>query len=146
VFRTFEKDKRVVVTIQYTAETGLKPYFLTVAKRIKDSHPDVILESRILPNDGNEPSFDVIVDDKIVIGKSNARIQRLGSDKEITDSTGGISVFVSMAELSIAISKARRRRRPQTMYGKDEDIKGSRDNGVQHQSRRNTAEADEDSS
>jgi hypothetical protein len=51
-----------------------------------------------------------------------------------------------MAELAMAISKARRRRRPQTMYGKDEEIKGSRDNIPLHQSRRNTGEADDDSS
>jgi hypothetical protein len=117
------QDKRVVVTIQYTAESGLKPYFLTVAKKIKASNPDVILEKRILPavNEGGEPTFEVVVDDKVVVGKNNARIQRLGSDRIIQDSTGGMSVFVSMGELDLAISKARRRRRPHTMYGKENE-------------------------
>ncbi|KAI2497716.1 hypothetical protein MHU86_16798 [Fragilaria crotonensis] len=125
---TFDKyltmqDKRVVVTIQYSAESGMKPYFLTVAKKIKASHPDVILEKRILPapNEGGEPTFEVVVDDKVVVGKNNARMQRLGSDKIIQDSTGGMSVFVSMGELDLAISKARRRRRPTTMYGKENE-------------------------
>ena len=117
------QDKRVVVTIQYSAESGLKPYFLTVAKKIKASNPDVILEKRILPavNEGGEPTFEVVVDEKVVVGKNNARMQRSGSDKIIQDSTGGMSVFVSMGELDLAISKARRRRRPHTMYGKEDE-------------------------
>lgn len=134
------QDKRVVVTIQYSAESGMKPYYLTVAKKIKSTHPDVILEKRILPalNEGGEPTFEVIVDEKVVVGKNNARIQRLGSDKVIQDSTGGMSVFISMAELDIALTKARRRRRPQTMYGKEDDSR------IREMLRRSSSDGDEE--
>lgn len=68
-----------------------------------------------------EPIFEVMVDGKVIIGKHNTSIQRLGGDKSMPDLTGGLSVFVSMSELDIAISKARRRRRPTTMYGSKEE-------------------------
>ena len=85
-----------------------------------------MLEKRILPafgegGGGEQPTFEVVVDEKVIVGKNNARMQRLGSDKIIQDLTGGICIFVSMQELDIAISKARRRRRPHTMYGKEEE-------------------------
>jgi hypothetical protein len=113
--------KRVIVTIQYSGEYGLNPYFLTVAKKIKFSHPDVIIEKRILPS-FEEATFEIIVDDKVVVGKSSASRQRLGSNsKGVEDLTGGMSVFVSMMELDLAITKARRRRRPNTSYGSDEN-------------------------
>jgi hypothetical protein len=118
-----QQDKRVVVAIQYSGESGLKPYYLTVAKKIKETHPDVIIEKKILPvaNEGGESTFEIVVDGKVVLGKNNARIQRLGSDKVIQDSTGGMSVFVSVMELDVAITKARKRRRPQTSYGQDDE-------------------------
>ena len=117
---SFEKfltmqDKRVVVTIRYSGESGLRPFFLTVAKKIKDVHPDVIVERRILPGTGKDQEanivFEVLVDGKVVIGKLN-RVARTRS-----------SVFVSMQELGVAISRARRKRRPTTVYGDDEKEK-----------------------
>jgi hypothetical protein len=111
------QDKRVVVTIRYSGESGLRPYFLTVAKKLKASHPDVVIERRILPSlekDGSaEAVFEILVDGKVVIGKKNrTRRQRVSMDL-----TRSRSVFVSMQELDVAISRARRRRRPTTTYG-----------------------------
>ena len=110
------QGKRVIVTIRYSGEAGLKPYFLTAAKKIKASHPDVILERRQTadldredPND--EPSFEILVDGKVIVGNNKSR-----SRKKI----GNVhtSIFVSMQELDLAISRARRRRRPSTtVYG-----------------------------
>lgn len=123
---TFDKyvtmqDKRVTVSIQYSGESGLKPYYLTVAKKIKAAHPDVIIERKILPSyEMEDATFEVFVDGKVVVGKNNVSIQKLGPDKDVQDATGGLSVFVSMTELELALSKARRRRRPETMYGKDD--------------------------
>jgi hypothetical protein len=112
------QDKRVVVTIRYSGESGLRPYFLTVAKKLKAYHPDVVIERRILPSvepaDGNaEAVFEILVDGKVVIGKKNrTRRQRVSMDLKKSR-----SVFVSMHELDIALSRARRRRRPTTAYG-----------------------------
>jgi hypothetical protein len=112
------QNKRVVVTIRYSANSGLKPYFLTMAKKLKTSHPDIIIERRILPKEsGGEPIiFEVIVDGKIVVGKSGrtrkAKVARI-------ESTQSKSIFVSMAEIDIAISRARRKQRPTTVYGDD---------------------------
>lgn len=111
------QGKRVVVTIRYSGEAGLKPYFLTAAKKIKASHPDVILERRQTadvdwedPND--EPSFEILVDGKVVVGTTKSRSRKkIGNDVQQ-------SIFVSMQELDLAISRARRRRRPSTtVYG-----------------------------
>mmetsp|Transcript_17125 Transcript_17125/g.25318 ORF Transcript_17125/g.25318 Transcript_17125/m.25318 type:complete len:135 (-) Transcript_17125:403-807(-) len=117
------QDKRVTVSIQYSGESGLKPYYLTVAKKIKAAHPDVIIERKILPSYGGdleEQKFEIFVDGKIVVGKNNVSIHKMGPDKDVQDATGGLSVFVSMTELECALSKARRRKRPETMYGKDD--------------------------
>lgn len=109
------QEKRVVVTIQYSGESGFRPYFLTVAKKIKASHPDVIIERRILPPvvadaNGGGAVFEVLVDGKVVVGKTRSRKPRERS------------VFVSMQELDVAVSRARRRRRPTTVYGEDVDL------------------------
>lgn len=119
---TFEKfmtmqDKRVLVTVRYSGDSGLKPYYLTVAKKLKLSHPDVVIEKRILPakTDPEDPTFEILVDSKVVVGKASTQVQSLDTSNE--DMTGGLSVFVSMQELDLAISKARRRRRPSTLYG-----------------------------
>lgn len=112
---SFEKfmtmqDKRVIVTIRYSGDAGLKPYFLTIAKKLKASHPDVMIERRILADvddEEDEATFEVLVDGKIVIGRG----------KKQTLSRAQTMVFVSMQELDIAISRARRRRRPSTAYG-----------------------------
>jgi hypothetical protein len=100
-----------------------QPYYLTVAKYLKASHPDVLIEKRILPaleSDAKEgPTFEVLVDGKVVVGKGKIQIQKLGSASAVDDATGGISIFVSMQEIDSVISKARRRRRPSTSYGDD---------------------------
>jgi hypothetical protein len=106
------------VAIRYSADSGMKPYFLTVAKKLKDIHPDIILDKVILPKvvagDGKpeiSPTFEVLVDGKVILPTLGKK-DRVGSAGKI--------VFVSMVELDIAISRARRRRRPSTVYGDEE--------------------------
>lgn len=73
-------------------------------------------------SDGEAASFDVLVDGKVIAGTSQlgkGRKQRLSAD-----STAGPSVFVSMYDFDLAIAKARRKRRPSTLYG-DEKKKGA---------------------
>ena len=97
----------------------MKPYFLTVAKKLKEVHPDILLDKVILPkvetsNEGASPiapTFEVVVDGKVVI-PTVAKKDREGM--------GGHIIFVSMQELDGAIARARRRRRPSTVYGEDE--------------------------
>ncbi|KAL7559990.1 hypothetical protein ACA910_013170 [Epithemia clementina (nom. ined.)] len=106
------QDKRVVVTIRYSGDSGLKPFFLTVAKKLKASHPDVMIERRILADaevGDEEPTFEVLVDGRIVLGR--------GKKQKAIDVSKARSVFVSMQELDLAISRARRKRRPATAYG-----------------------------
>jgi hypothetical protein len=110
------QEKRVVVTVRYSGGAGLKPYFLTVAKKLKLSNPDVVLERRILPTVSDvesEATFEVLVDKKVVVGNGRIRKQKVGN----VDTSHGRSVFVSMQELDLAICRARRRRRPSTLYG-----------------------------
>jgi len=126
-------SKRVPVSIRYSSESGLRPYFLTAAKRIKETFPDVLLERVVLPRnletsasvDSSSSSssestaavssaiagsvFEVLVDGKPVI-RSPGR--KLNINKESTK-----TVFVSMQELDVAIARARRKRRPSTVYG-----------------------------
>ncbi len=106
------------MTIRYSAESGLKPYYLTVAKRVKDQYPDVLIERVVLSEEGTETAdgesngigtFEVLVDGKIVVRTNNN--QRAGTH------TG--SIFVSMAEMDLAITRARKRRRPTSVYGED---------------------------
>ena len=114
------QGKRVVVTIRYSGEAGLKPYFLTAAKKIKASHPDVILERRQLADvdkedPSSEPSFEILVDGKVVVGNNKSRSRKKIGNVDLSWSR---SIFVSMQELDLAISRARRRRRPATtVYG-----------------------------
>ncbi|KAL3804329.1 hypothetical protein HJC23_011257 [Cyclotella cryptica] len=150
---TFQKfltmqEKRVKVTIRYSAGSGLRPFYLTVASRIKSTHPDVLLEKRILPpstgSDATESVFEVAVDGKTVIGKKKTKLLKIRSssssssssrseseeggtktkdNNEASDSdiAGGRSVFVSMEKLEQELNKARKRRRPSTMYKSKED-------------------------
>lgn len=114
------QEKRAVVTIRYSGDAGLKPYFLTIAKKLKQSHPDVVIERRILPSviDGNyEATFEVLVEGKVVIGKSRHRKVSRNGNNDVHDIIGRRSVYVSMNELDLAISRARRKHRPTTMYG-----------------------------
>lgn len=97
----------------------MKPYFLTVAKKLKDAHPDIILDKVILPKievgDGKpeiSPTFEVMVDGKVII-------PTVGKKDRVNSGAGKI-VFVSMQELDTAITRARRRRRPSTAYGEEE--------------------------
>jgi hypothetical protein len=110
------QDKRVVVTVQYSGDSGLRPYFLTVAKKLKASHPDVIIERRILAEaeGSTEATFEVLVDGKVAVGKGHSQKQKVAR----VDMSKTRSVYVSMQELDLAISRARRRRRPNSVvYG-----------------------------
>jgi len=89
---------------------------LTAAKKLKASHPDVLVERRILgeADAGDEAIFEILVDGKVVVGKGRARRQKVAR----VDMSKSRSVFVSMQELDVAISRARRRKRPTTtVYG-----------------------------
>jgi hypothetical protein len=117
------QDKRVVVTIRYSQGAGLRPYFLTVAKKIKSSHPDVVLERLILPgvlDADEEATFEVLVDGRVVVGKGRSSKQKVG----LVDMTHARSVFVSMKELDVAIARSRRKRRPSTAYGGERSPSG----------------------
>ena len=118
------QEKRAVVTIRYSGDAGLKPYFLTIAKKLKQSHPDIVIERRILPSviDGNyEATFEVLVEGKVVIGKSRHRKVSRNGNNDVHDIIGRRSVYVSMNELDLAISRARRKHRPTTVYGSTGD-------------------------
>ena len=143
------QEKRIRVTIRYSADAGLRPFYLTVANQIKSTHPDVLLENRILPaissSGGDETIFDVLVDGKLVIGKKKSKMLKVSSrsdggksdegkgedgakseekkDSNTTpDIAGGRSLFVSMELIEQQLHKARKRRRPSTMYKTKEEI------------------------
>lgn len=122
-----ENKKRVLVTIRYSAESGLKPYYLTVAKRVKDQYPDIFIEQIEVAGGGNggetlaegetsgTGSFEVSVDGKIVVRTNNQR----------ATGTHTGSIFVSMTEMDLAIARARKRRRPSTVYGENGVVEGT---------------------
>ena len=127
---TFQKfvtmqEKRVVVTFRFTELPYLRPYFLTFASKLKKHHSDIIIEKRTLPVvDANaQPVFEVIVDGKTVMGggSSNSRERHvLGGRVDVQNTQ---SVYVSMEQIGVAITKARKKRRPTTLYGEDgEDV------------------------
>ena len=118
-FVVMVQEKRVLITVRYTGLTGLRPFFLTVAKKIKSSNPDVIVEKDVLPviENSDEILFEILVDGKVVIGKGRSKkqsVHRSGSGD--ANLAGGLSVFVSMEDINLAIGKARRRRRPASVY------------------------------
>ena len=141
---SFEKyltlqEKRVPVAIRYSGQSGLRPFFLTVAKWIKKRNPDVVVEKLILPSvDGDDlesSTFEVLVDGKVVVGKAATkwqgfRRQSMGSSSgggssggtvSTRDLAGGLSIYVSLEEVDLALAKARRRRRPNsTVYSQSE--------------------------
>jgi hypothetical protein len=139
VFEIFQ-SKRVPVSIRYSAESGLKPFFLTAAKHIKDAFPDVVLERVILPkvDHVSESTFDpksggvlagstfeVVVDGKVVI-----RTAPPGRKGGVHQGNNEMTVFMNMQELDGAISRARRRRRPSnTVYGSSGSSSSSTDQG-----------------
>ncbi|GMH57959.1 hypothetical protein TL16_g02508 [Triparma laevis f. inornata] len=101
------QEKRVVVTLRYTGGLNLRPYFLTTASLIKKSHPDCLIEKIILtPKPGGEKTFELLVDEKLVIGRSRCR--DLGGGK--------MSVYLNWGDIDAAMIKARRKRRPSTGY------------------------------
>jgi len=164
------QEKRVKVAIRYSASAGLRPFYLTVANRIKSTYPDVLLEKRILPPvgsdaGGDEAIFEVVVDGKTVIGKKKTKLLKVTSrgtsrktvgqtDHDVVDAksgdgvggggakknekgnnhsdgdsgapdiAGGRAVFVSMEKLDHELTKARKRRRPNTMYRSKEIVSG----------------------
>lgn len=153
------QEKRVKVTIRYSAEAGLRPLYLTVANEIKSTYPDVLLEKRILPPvgsdaGGNEAIFEVVVDGKTVVGKKKTKMLKVVSrssrkndgnddgkgddgkseggnsksgngETNTPDIAGGRSIFVSMEKLDYEVIKARKRRRPNTMYKSKEIATGT---------------------
>jgi hypothetical protein len=117
------QEKRVHVTIKFSNIPGLRPYFLTIANKIKSLNPDVIVEKQILPTAEDdvleETIFEVLVDGKVVIGKSSAKFQpvrRSGKEEVNKNKVYGMSVYVSMGDVNAAIGKARKKRRPTTSY------------------------------
>ena len=134
---TFEKyltmsNKRVPVEIRYNSQqSGLRPFFLTVAKKVKDKYPDVVVQKTDLASlsssgGGEAPGvFEVLVDGKGVVGKAETKRQSIGNGNgggssggvsSPVDLANGISIYVSMSEIDQAITKARRKRRPSTTY------------------------------
>lgn len=155
------QEKRVKVTIRYSAEAGLRPFYLTVASQIKSTHPDVLLEKRLLPPLGSKHGaddaiFEVVVDGKTIIGKKKTKMLKVtstrsprmsggdddggegddgdgekkskgsgGGEANTPDIAGGRSIFVSMEKLEQELTKARKRRRPNTMYKSKEIATGN---------------------
>lgn len=129
-WRIFQK-KRVSVTIRFSAGSGLKPYYLTVAKRVKDQYPDVLIErvevagvgESLADGDASKTSgagsFEVVVDGKIVVRANNQR----------ATGTHTGSIFVSMTEIDLAIARARKRRKPSTVYGENGIVDGITNEG-----------------
>ena len=109
----------MIITIIFTENSGLWPFFLTAANRIKMAYPDVLIEKRVLPRAGqggdNAPDvnsiFEIQVDGRKIAGN--------GANKKLSNSVG--TAFVPMKELELAISRARKRRRPTTFYGKQNE-------------------------
>jgi len=154
-YLTMQK-KRVPVTIRYSTESGMKPYYLTVAKRLKDLYPDVIIEpievksfdgfKTTKNNNGNGSStrsvggggvngngqekvdenmastiFEVIIDEKTIIRKTIRA--------NTHDNSG--SIFVKMSEIEMAVTRARKRRRPgpATVYSENNEATSTTSSG-----------------
>lgn len=101
-----------------------------MAKRLKEMYPDVLVERIVTPrpvgvgsgggssggggggNSDSEASFEVVVDGRAVV--------RLISERRRGGGDGGTTIHVSMHEVEQAIARARRRRRPSTVYGEEE--------------------------
>lgn len=129
----FFQEKRVHVTIKCTENPFLRPYYLTVAQKIKEANPDVIVERVMVPHLDEElvedSVFEIVVDGKVVIGKSQTqflKVRRSSKDEINNNNVFGMSVYVSMEDLNIAISKARKKRRPTTSYVNEDRNKAIR--------------------
>lgn len=98
-------SKRVVVTISYNSGIGFKKFYDGAAMKIKQEHPDVIIQKNLIKEGTQLGTFQIDVDGKIVCMKK----------------PGSIAVYLNMASIDAAIKLARRRRRPsQTVYGDKE--------------------------
>jgi hypothetical protein len=115
----------VNVTIRFSQVPGLRPYFLTIARKIKQKYPDVIIEKEVIPigeDDSKEREdivFDVLVDGKAVVSKSNTKwhhVRRSGKEDIKNNKVYGMSIYLSMGDIDAAIAKARKKRRPSTAY------------------------------
>ena len=107
--------------VRYSATPGLRPYYLTITKKIKEANPDVIVEKAILPTTENDvledTIFEVLIDGKVVIGKPRTKFQsvrRSGKDEINNNKVYGMSIYVSVDDINVAIGKARKKRRPAT--------------------------------
>ena len=130
-----------------------------MAHQIKSAYPDVLLEKRILPPvgssdaGGDEVIFEVDVDGKAVVGKKKTKMlmvssrdgkkgknvnkgegskdSKASSDTNAPDIAGGRAIFVSMEKLDHELSKARKKRRPNTTYKSKEDaLRGAMASGA----------------
>ena len=123
-----KQEKRVNVSIRYSSVPGLRPYYLTIAKKIKESNPDVLVDKAILPTGEDDvledTVFEVLVDGKVIIGKPRTSFQsvRRSQKEEISNNkVYGMSVYISMEDVNVAIGKARKKRRPTTNVYVPED-------------------------
>lgn len=105
----------MVVTFRYTDVPHLKPYYLTFASKLKKLHPDIILEKISMPlvDKTSNPIFEVLVDGKAIMG--GGRTQQGNAGRIEVAKTQ--SIYVSIPQVSAAIAKARRKKRPDTLYG-----------------------------
>lgn len=118
------KDKRVPIVIRYSEVPGLRPYFLTTAKKIKEFNPDVIVEKFPIPmledSKSDDTTFEVVVDNRVIVGKPQCKWQGVSRGNKDNDNTNnrvfGMSVYINMENVNEAIAKARRKRRPNTAY------------------------------
>ena len=96
----------------------MRPFFLTVAKKIKQRYPDVIVKRQIFVDAVDEAgsTFSTLVDGKPVLGDAGGR---RGSGRGGSDGTNHI--YVSVEAIDQAITRARRKRRPDTtVYNQNE--------------------------
>jgi len=122
------QEKQVPVTIRYSQVSGLRSFYLSAAKKITQSNPDVIIERMILPaveGESEESSlFEILVDGRVIIGKGRSKWQSVSRNVN-GPATSGMSVFISMQEIDAAIAKARKKRRPSTAY-----VRGAEEGGT----------------
>jgi len=126
----FLKEKQIPVSIRYSQVSGLRSFYLTAAKKITQSNPDVVVKRMILPAVEGESEasssslFEVLVDGRVIIGKGRGKWQPVSRNGNGV-ATSGMSVFISMQEVDAAIAKARRKRRPSTAY-----VRGAEEGGT----------------
>ena len=104
-------SKRVPVEIRYNSQQkGLRPFFLTVAKKIKTNYPDVVVQKtdlattgggggggETIPADSTSTALEVLVDGRPVVGKAETKRQSIsrsdsGGGSKGSSSSGGASV------------------------------------------------------